>query len=232
MTEQELYTGLSADLGDEAIQRTTKENTKKGYDTTGYGYQYIVDRFNEVCGIFGWEKSYVISNVENGSYKSGAPFYSVTADVTIKIKCGDMVRSETMPGGHVSTTLFDAEKGAVTNGIKKCAAMFGVGAAAFRGDIDDDGEYPDSQNNIANIDSIKNSAKKDFGDIECTINYNGYFGRKMSSLTKEEYVDYYNFLNCPDSGVNVSEKFLKAMFDYGVDKHGWKRPDGQRQSKK
>jgi hypothetical protein len=41
-------------------------------------------------------------------------------------------------GGHTSVSEGDARKGAGTNGLKKAAAMFGVGRQAYEGSLDDD----------------------------------------------------------------------------------------------
>lgn len=132
---------LSTDLTTEAVQRTSKTTTKKGYDTTGYAYQYLVDRFNEVCGedwSFGWE---IIKEI-TGAYAKGTPFFDLTVKVWIAV--GDKP-ARSCVGGHTAVNFADALKGAITNGFKKTAAFWGVGARAFRGTIDDDNQpLPDS----------------------------------------------------------------------------------------
>jgi len=128
---------LSAELSDDAIQRAPKEKTKKGYDTTGYGYQYCVDRLNEVLGEK-WGFNYDILEDNTGEYSTGTPYREVTVNVNIWINDKENIRS--CVGGHTSITFADALKGAITNGFKKTAAFWGVGAKAYRGDIDDDNQ--------------------------------------------------------------------------------------------
>ena len=61
---KEIIKQLSEKLSDDAIQRTDAAKTKKGYSTTGYGYQASVDRFNEVLGE-DWNFSWEIIHEEN-----------------------------------------------------------------------------------------------------------------------------------------------------------------------
>ncbi len=57
MTHEErkkLYAALAAPFPESCIQRTEGRVTGRGYDTTGIGYQHIVNRLNEVLGVGGW----------------------------------------------------------------------------------------------------------------------------------------------------------------------------------
>ena len=133
LTEYQL---LAEKLPPEAVEKTTKEKTKKAYDTTGYGYQYCVDRFNEVYGVDQWGYSYHIVKEVSGSYKSGQPYTEITIEMAIWVKT---IRNERKCiGGHTSSCYADAYKGAITNGFKKTASFFGVGRDAYAGSIDDD----------------------------------------------------------------------------------------------
>lgn len=131
---REIRENLSAPLPKEAIEKAAKEVTRKGYDTTGYQYQFVVDRFNEVLGLDGWNFTYKIIREAAGKYQSGQEFYDITCEVSITL--GSLTRS--CVGGHRSATYADALKGAITNAFKKTAAFFGVGADAYRGTIDED----------------------------------------------------------------------------------------------
>lgn len=136
---------LSARLPEEAIQRTKKAVTKKSYDTDGYGYQYVVDRFNDVLGV-NWGYSFKTEDVLRGTYKSGSPCVEITVTATIWII--DEKYSRSCAGGHTSSNYPDALKGAMTNAFKKTAAFFGVGRDAYAGTIDDDNAplpEPDSE---------------------------------------------------------------------------------------
>lgn len=126
---------LSEKLPDIAVQRTKGTVTYKGYDTTGYGYQYCVDRFNDVLGA-GWGYSWRLVHEIIGTTSKGKTAYNLTAEVSIWI--GDPSCSRSCVGGHSSSLYEDALKGAITNAFKKTAAFWGVGADAYRGQIDDD----------------------------------------------------------------------------------------------
>lgn len=136
---------LSEELPREGIQKASAQKTKKGYDTTGYGYQYCVDKFNEVCG-FDWGFNWEILNITNGKFNNGTPFFDITCKVEIWV--GDK-KARSCVGGHIAKLHADALKGAITNGFKKVAAFWGVGSSAFRGEIDDDNKpYPEDNNTI------------------------------------------------------------------------------------
>ena len=137
---KKLYDELSKPLDKKAIQRSKSEDTKKGYDTTGYGYQFIVNRFNEVLGIGGWNWSFEEVERAEGTYKSGTKFISITGKATIVLNLPNGQVSHSEYGGHQSSNLTDALKGASTNALKKTAAFFGVGKDAFAGSIDEDNQ--------------------------------------------------------------------------------------------
>src|SRR3990167_4684723 len=132
--DNEIYKKLSAPLPKEAIERASKEITRKGYDTTGFQYQYIVDRFNEVIGEK-WNFTYKILKEIEGKFASGQTYYDITCDVGIELK---EIGVKNCVGGHRAGSYADALKGAITNGFKKTAAFWGVGADAYRGTIDED----------------------------------------------------------------------------------------------
>lgn len=137
---------LSEKIGKDAVQRTKADETKKGYDTDGYGYQYIVDRLNEVCGSE-WGFAWKIIKELDGEYRSGAKFHEIAVGVDIWVTDNTNIRS--CVGGHISMSYADALKGAITNGFKKTAAFWGVGRDAYAGTIDDDNvPLPDSMENI------------------------------------------------------------------------------------
>lgn len=126
---------LSEAMDQDAIQRTAGSETKKGYDTTGFGYQYCVDRFNDILGE-DWGYEWHILKDLDGAYQSGMPYHDVTVMVSIWVKDKNNARS--CAGGHTARTFADALKGAITNGFKKTAAFWGVGREAYAGEIDDD----------------------------------------------------------------------------------------------
>lgn len=146
-----IYSGLCSELPADAIQRTKGSETRKGYDTDGYGYQFCIDLLNNVVGLGHWR---IISEevfCDTGEYASGRKAYEVGYDVTVQLgnwtPDGFEILAETprTPGGHVSALKADARKGALTNAIKKALAFFGVGAAAYRGELDDDNLPPEGR---------------------------------------------------------------------------------------
>ncbi|MDA3862834.1 MAG: Rad52/Rad22 family DNA repair protein [Deltaproteobacteria bacterium] len=137
-----LYKNLSQPFPEEAIERTKGSVTKKGYDTTGIKYQYVVNRFNEVLGIgsFRVDRQY---NINEKTSRNGRTMYECCCDLTLFL--GKWSEGEFIPfaeavstGGHISTNIADAKKGAFTNGFKKAAAFLGCGWQAYAGVIDDD----------------------------------------------------------------------------------------------
>lgn len=138
-----ILAALAADLPEEAVERTKGGETGKGYDTTGYKYQYVINRFNDVLGLDGWGYTYrELDKVEYQTSK-GKPRVAVTVETVIvldpKIKDKELGKTtRVLVGGHDSNNYADALKGAITNSLKKTAAMFGNGKAAYEVTIDDD----------------------------------------------------------------------------------------------
>jgi len=146
-----LYRDFCSELPFDAIQRTKRSETKKGYDTDGYGYQYCIDKMNNIAGLGHWRIIAEEVFCEQGEYSSGRKAYEVGYDVIIQLgnwtPSGFQVLAETpkTPGGHVSALKTDARKGALTNAIKKAIAFFGIGAAAYRGELNDDNLPPEGR---------------------------------------------------------------------------------------
>jgi len=141
---------LGDPLPSEAIQRTKDKLTHKGYDTDGYGVQFCINRLNEVLGTE-WGVLWEIMNQDKGSTSTGKQCWEITVKIGIWVLSREDVRWHA--GGHISKTHFDALKGAVTNGFKKAAALWGVGRQAYEGTLDDDNDpWPEwaVQNSLGN----------------------------------------------------------------------------------
>ncbi len=139
---KEIYRRLAEPFPEEAIERTKGEITRKGYDTSGLKYQYVVNRLNEVLGLGGFRVERTFS-IREREARSGQMMVEATCDLLMKLgrwSDGEFVAfaEATGTGGHTATTEADAKKGAFTNGFKKVAAFFGVGWQAYAGVIDDD----------------------------------------------------------------------------------------------
>ena len=157
--EKNIYALLSVSLPTEAVQRTAAEKTRKGYDTTGFGYAYAVNRFNEVCGLDGWGYDYKIVREIEGQFKSGTPNWEICVELGIWVKSKENIRR--CVGGHLATSYSDALKGAITNAFKKTAAFWGVGKQAYEGSIDDDNvQRKEGEIDRVSIDTEKITGKK------------------------------------------------------------------------
>jgi hypothetical protein len=185
---------LYADLPSDAIQRTEGALTKKGYDTTGYGYQWCIDRLNSVFNL-DWHYDFEILKVIESITSKGRPQYSITVKISMTVMHS---KPRLLVGGHTSTDYADALKGAITNGLKKTAALFGVGSKAFRGQIDDD-----------NLDSDLDHDEKEF-DLFSAVNGMIADAKKMS-LSIEEKTFFSGIVNQLNSG-----KYTKSLYDEDV----------------
>ena len=147
--KKKIYQALSAPFPEEAIQRTDGAVTGRGYSTTGYGYQFIANRLNDVLGIGGWRTQQSFTLRTSTSAK-GRTVYEATCELVLQLGewdsegCFVPFCEVHGTGGHASMIEADARKGSYTNAYKKAAGMAGVGKQAFEGSIDDD--------NVAAID--------------------------------------------------------------------------------
>ncbi len=137
-----IYAALAAPFPEHCIQRTEGRLTGRGYDTVGYGYQFIANRLNEVLGVGGWRAHRTVT-VKEITRSNGRPAFEAICDITLElgewIDGSFMVFAESLAdGGHVASSEADARKGAYTNAFKKAAAFFGVGRQAYEGSLDDD----------------------------------------------------------------------------------------------
>lgn len=146
---------LMAQMPEDAVERTHTadrfiggqkvKGTGRGYDTTGYGYQFVVNRLNEVLGIAGWSESYEIARDFEGSWagRNGAPprpWYEITVSCRIEFTDPDTGKASHREacGWHKAAVWGDALKGAQTNALKKTASKIGAGWQAYADAVDDD----------------------------------------------------------------------------------------------
>jgi len=137
-----LYEKLAEALPEEAIQ---KAETKafKGYNTTGYAYQFCVNRLNEVVGVDHWRVVHSTKLDEKGFDSSSTKMWEALTEMTIQL--GDwengvfiICAERSCWGGHMSKGKGDAFKGSYTNAFKKTISLFGVGRRAYEGLLDED----------------------------------------------------------------------------------------------
>ena len=215
---ENIFLKLLEPLEGEAIQKTKKEETRKGYDTIGYGYQYIVNRFNDIFENR-WGFNYQIIKEIEGNFKSGQPYYDIIVEMEIWID-NNKENTRKCVGGHISVNYADALKGAITNAFKKTASFWGVGREAYEGSVDDDNLRQEEGIVDVKTKEIKNNQieEKEFKDFEISkdiinlkenipINLFNYFFKKIS-LKKE--------LNNVEKNI-LLEKQLKEKLNYEID---------------
>ena len=205
----EIIKELSKKLPSEAVQRTKGIQTKKGYDTVGYGYQYVVDRFNDVLGT-DWNYGYKILHEEKGKYRdktvndkviTGSSYFAITVDVAIAIQDK---KPRSCVGSHTASNYGDALKGAITNGFKKGAAFWGVGRDAFAATIDDDANLPEADSEREeNKELPKQPSKINGNDINT-------FEKNYNNLS-DNIKDGFKVAEWSDGKIKV--KCLKYNFD-------------------
>ena len=128
------------ELPEGAIQRTYKQDTHKGYDTTGLGIDWM---WEPLIGEFGSSRIHV--SVTDVSAEQGVwgedkkTKWSVSLRAIIQIIDGAEVLAECSAyGGHESKLRGDALKGAESNAQKKALSKWGIGIDAYKGILDDD----------------------------------------------------------------------------------------------
>ena len=124
-----VYKALSAPMPPEAIQTTKKEDTHKGYDTTGCGYQFCINRMNEVLNPAHWRATEELEtrHIQEIPTQSGSTRWAVTTTVTVQI--GNPVWADgisqfhplaqfTATGHHMANTYGDES---ARTGLSGCA---------------------------------------------------------------------------------------------------------------
>lgn len=153
-----IYQELEKPLPQEAIKRG---RTTYGMEIFGNKYQYVVNRLNRVVGMNHWH--YVIIKLEDERleriWQARCEMvlclgnWTTFQDEITNEKTGEEPSVTTFPktrtdfipliqhsheGGCNNGCRYEARKGAITNTLKKCAAMFGVGREAYEGMEDPD----------------------------------------------------------------------------------------------
>lgn len=133
----ELYEELSAPFPKEAVQKSKGSQTGKGYDTTGYRSQFMVNRINELVGPQNWSDSYTLNKEREITTAKGVNGFDITVDVTVTI----LGVTKSSPGGHMGYKGHaDVLKGACSNALKAALVKFGIGKQAKELSIDEDYE--------------------------------------------------------------------------------------------
>lgn len=161
-----IYQEFRKPIDEAGLQESSGAETHKGYDTLGYGYAWITERLNDVVGPQCWRS--VIQNETSDLVKIGTrDGYEINNEVLIQLgnwretdKEGAKVRdfqvlAESFGfGGHRAFGKADARKGSFTNGLKKAAAIMGIGNDAYKKSIDEENA------DVASVLEAKRSKKK------------------------------------------------------------------------
>lgn len=138
----QLYPYLAAPLEKEGVLVTKASETRKGYDTSNWGYSWYLQRLNDVLGPAHWR---IMDGVVHEAEVTLGQTRGWEIVVAITLEIGSYVNGEFQViasranyGTHVARQKGDALKGALTNGIKKTVAMLGPGWQAYAGQLDDD----------------------------------------------------------------------------------------------
>lgn len=183
---QQLLTAVEK-LPKEAVERAKKEITRKGYDTTGYQYQFLVNILNETLGLGKWGFSYTILKESEKTWRSGQNYWEITVNVNVWIKDQEEKISFDCVGGHKSEMHADALKGAITNGFKKTVAFFGVGKKAYEGTIDDDYRPIPQDNTKLNslVENVRTGQSIPIIEYQETLDSDPFAGMAINEAKKE-----------------------------------------------
>lgn len=144
-----LYPYLAAPLEREGVQITKGQETRKGYDTTNWGYAWYTQRLNDIIGPAHWR---VLDGVVHEAEVAIGQMKGWEIVVSVSLEIGSYINGEWRTiasrsnyGTHVARSKGDALKGALTNAIKKTIAMLGPGWQAYAGVLDDDLYGPEGE---------------------------------------------------------------------------------------
>lgn len=157
-----VYEALKKPLPPEARQHVSKEENPLNFEMTGYIRQFVDNRFNDVLGVDHWAVNTAIlyDGFEDEKQQEGR-MREILMKVTIVLGNWAIVEKpergqplldfiplaeRTGFGGASSTSRANAYKGALTDTIKKVAAMYGVGRQAYEQTIDE-AFRPESEDN-------------------------------------------------------------------------------------
>lgn len=115
---------LKQDFADEALS----VDSSRGFPLTSIKAMYVIERLNEVFGVFGWGYEFTAPVDLNGEFVS-----KVT--LTIYDEEHRPYHTVSQYGGKrpVKNRITDTYKSAITDGLTKCASILGIGHSVFKG---------------------------------------------------------------------------------------------------
>jgi hypothetical protein len=131
-----IYEGLKKDFPQEALKADVSRG--RGNPFTSVGAQYIIERFNEVLGVDGWQFTGDFEKVDDGVLFFG------TLGIRMHAPSPSMVEGVIDNGWHfvegvgfsaMKRNLGDTYKGARTDALSKAASLLGVANEVFKGNV-------------------------------------------------------------------------------------------------
>jgi len=200
-----------------AIQRTYTSDrngikgTGKGYNTTGYGIDWLWELLINKFGPSYIRTTISDKEIEAGVTARGRDKYIVSLRATIQIADGAEILAECSAyGGHDAFLRGDALKGAETNAQKKALSKWGIGIDAYKGTLDDD-SHP-----LPEAEEVPSTACQHLIDraIKAGNDLSLYFADihdDSQTKPKDAFVEYYSY---ELKGITyvINKKILQEMF--------------------
>jgi hypothetical protein len=178
----------------EKDENAIEETSAKGYESTGYRYQYLCNILNEVIGSNHWNITSTIMESQVDGIR-----HRVCMKIVFEIgnwmpgslegntaSFFDVLDHKEHFGEGVNKAYGDAAKGAVTNGFKKCIGLAGIGNRAFTGELArafgkevdfSDEEVEDGE------PRPKRQSKKEEGIVSGFYDFKNPYGKKKCHLS-------------------------------------------------
>lgn len=164
---EEIYQEFIKDIPKEAVKKGVMEDS---VELIMYGYQFAVNILNEVIGMNHW-----LLSIDDDRTSADTKNNNYQATVKVSLKLGNWKDGIFIPiverysyGSGVHSQKANAIKGAITNGFKKAAAMYGIGKKFYEGlvedyDIDEltPKELPGKKVNKVNSSDVKPITEED-----------------------------------------------------------------------
>jgi hypothetical protein len=197
--DKEKLTLLMGSFPKAAEQRVAKGVSRKGYDSTGLGYQVIVNRMNTVVGVGNWGFEITEKTMVEGRTKGERPKTVFECDMEILVWIKDEAGEKcSLPsfGGHVGFTKWDAKKGALTSALKKGLAYFSCGWQTYAAALDEDAIYASDEykelKTFETVEEVKNALVKTMPLEELAAEAIKLFKKDLKKLNKSELIELYN----------------------------------------
>ncbi len=150
-------------------------DNSRGFSLVSIKAMYVIERLNDVFGIFGWGYEFTEPNLHENEY---------VTKVTLIIYDEEHKPYHTIAqyGGKkiIKTNHTDAYKSSITDGLTKCASILGIGHTIFKGQSKLNGEVSKPAPKVE--DTTK---PKPQGDLTEVLNFGKYKGQSLLQIDEE-----------------------------------------------